>query len=148
MPPDVALDPFAGPPEMFDRLEKLAAGLIAALKRPDLSDEQRAEGLACLKQLREKQGEIVRFMRRQRNDLRLQLRTVRTTQRTAHLQSACVRRPRPRQYRPRRVRVSRGPRKARAPDDPDPEHDPAVTPLARLSAGLLTSPTTGRRWSE
>jgi hypothetical protein len=36
---------------------------------------------------------------------------------------------RPREFRPRRQRVARGPRKARAPDDPDPEPEPvAVAP--------------------
>lgn len=39
-------------------------------------------------------------------------------------------RPRPRQYRPRRRRVASSPRKARAPDkpDPEPEHDLTVAP--------------------
>ena len=51
------------------------------------------------------------------------------------VQGMC-RSPRPRRYRPRRVRVSRGPRKARAPGDPDPEPELAA-PQPALS-GLLS----------
>jgi hypothetical protein len=108
---------------MFDRLGEVAAVLAAALKQPGLSDGQRADVLAQLKQIKRAQRDVVRFMRRQRNGLRRQVRTLR-------LQVACVRRPRPRQYRPRRQRVSRGPCKARAPDDPDPEPERvAAAPL-------------------
>jgi hypothetical protein len=44
------------------------------------------------------------------------------------------RRPRPRQYRPRRVRVTSGPRRARAPGRPgcdDPHPEPVAVPQAR-----------------
>jgi hypothetical protein len=47
------------------------------------------------------------------------------------LRATCRPRPRPRQFRPRRVRVSRGPRKARAPGRPGSD-DPHPEPLAVL----------------